>query len=146
MLEANRIFAEEKIKNAIQTGDFENLDGQGKPARLEKDVYIPPDKRIENDLIMNNNFTLDWIEEGNEINTLVRQITIRYHQLTLINKDLKYLDQTNTEFQDEIDLLNKRIFDYNLRVPNRTFSKNRITLSNIRRSCSKTTKPQTKKV
>jgi len=38
--------AEERIRDAIQRGEFDNLPGRGKPLNLEDDRHIPDDLRL----------------------------------------------------------------------------------------------------
>lgn len=38
--------AEQRIREAIENGEFDNLEGQGKPIRLEDEAWIPEDLRM----------------------------------------------------------------------------------------------------
>jgi hypothetical protein len=45
--------AEEKIRDAIQRGEFDNLPGRGKPLNLEDDRHIPDDLRLAYKVLKN---------------------------------------------------------------------------------------------
>ncbi len=47
------LIAEEKIKEAIRTGEFDNLPGQGKPLQLEDLSRVPPELRASYLLLKN---------------------------------------------------------------------------------------------
>lgn len=44
---------ENRIKEAIERGDFDNLPGYGKPLVLEDDSHIPPDLRLAYKILKN---------------------------------------------------------------------------------------------
>ncbi len=48
-----RLVAERKIREAIERGEFENLEGHGKPLRLEDDSGIPEDLRLAYKILRN---------------------------------------------------------------------------------------------
>ena len=45
--------AEDRIREAVQRGDFKNLAGSGKPLKLENDRYIPDDLRLAYKILKN---------------------------------------------------------------------------------------------
>ena len=45
--------AEERIRDAIQRGEFDNLPGHGKPLNLEDDRHIPDDLRLAYKVLKN---------------------------------------------------------------------------------------------
>lgn len=45
--------AEERIRDAIQRGEFDNLPGRGKPLNLEDDRHIPDDLRLAYKILKN---------------------------------------------------------------------------------------------
>ena len=45
--------AEERIRDAIQRGEFDNLPGRGKPLNLEDDRHIPEDLRLAYKVLKN---------------------------------------------------------------------------------------------
>lgn len=55
------IIAEDKIKKAIEEGEFDNLPGQGKPQKLEDLSHIPEELRVAYKVLKNSNM-LDDVE------------------------------------------------------------------------------------
>lgn len=45
--------AEERIREAIQRGEFENLSGSGKPLKFEDELHIPDDLRLAYKILKN---------------------------------------------------------------------------------------------
>lgn len=65
---------EEKIKQAIADGEFENLEGAGKPLNLDAYFSTPEDVRAGYTLLKNNNFVPEEVELLREIGILREQI------------------------------------------------------------------------
>ena len=59
--------AEEKIKEAMENGEFDNLPGKGKPLKLEEDAWIPEDLRMAYKLLKNAGCIPPELELRNEI-------------------------------------------------------------------------------
>lgn len=55
------------LREAREQGAFDNLPGKGKPIQWEDESMVPEDQRLANRLLKHNNFTLDWIEMGKEL-------------------------------------------------------------------------------
>ena len=64
--------AENKIREAIARGAFDNLPGAGKPLRLEDDSMIPDDLRVAYKILRNAGFIPPELEVRKEIVTLRR--------------------------------------------------------------------------
>ena len=58
---------EQRIRAAQKNGDFENLDGTGKPLRFDDDGYIPEDLRLAYKILKNADMTPPEIELKKEI-------------------------------------------------------------------------------
>ena len=69
--------AERRILEAIENGEFENLEGQGKPIIFEDETWIPEDLRMAYRFLKNSNCIPPELEMRNEIinmNTLMNTI------------------------------------------------------------------------
>jgi hypothetical protein len=53
ILAALERLAEERIRDAIQRGEFDNIPGRGKPLNLEDDRHIPDDLRLAYKVLKN---------------------------------------------------------------------------------------------
>ena len=69
MLFLERI-AEERIRDAIERGEFDNLPGAGKPLRLDGDRLVPGDLRIAYKILKDAGFLPPELELRKEILTL----------------------------------------------------------------------------
>lgn len=54
------------IEEAVEKGAFDNLPGRGKPLNLKKNPYAP-EQSLAYELLQNNDYTLPWIAERNEM-------------------------------------------------------------------------------
>jgi len=69
-----RKIAEERIKEAMEKGMFDDLPGKGKPIHLEDETWIPEDLRIAYRLLKKANFLPPELELRKEIVNLRRLI------------------------------------------------------------------------
>jgi hypothetical protein len=99
-----RVIAERKIREAMEAGEFENLDGHGEPLALEEDPYEDPAQRMAHRLLRNNGFAPAWIEESKEIDVEIRRL-----------HDAKHLSAE--EHRRRVEALNRRIAAFNLKTP-----------------------------
>ena len=83
--------AEERIREALQRGEFDNLSGSGKPLNLEDDRHIPEDLRLAYKILKNADCLPPELEIKKEINRaeeLLGEITDegeKYRQLKKLN-------------------------------------------------------------
>jgi hypothetical protein len=59
--------AERRIMEAIQNGEFDDLEGKGKPLVLEDETWIPEDLRIAYKFLKNAGCIPTELEERNEV-------------------------------------------------------------------------------
>jgi len=65
---------EEKIREAIARGEFDNLAGRGKPLDLEAYFNTPEDLRMAYSILKSNDFVPEEVEIFREIDGLKEQI------------------------------------------------------------------------
>jgi hypothetical protein len=94
-----------KIVEAMAEGAFEHLDGAGEPLDLNENPFEDPAQRMAHRLLRNNGFAPAWIEEGREIDVEIRRLKGNSHRFD------------DEELRNRVDLLNRRIAAYNLKVP-----------------------------
>jgi len=97
--------ADRKIREAMDEGAFEHLDGAGQPLDLTENPFEDPSLRMAHRLLRNNGFAPAWIEEGKEIE---REIQLLRVQAAGISE---------SERRWRIAAVNKRILAYNLKAP-----------------------------
>ena len=111
-----RLIADRKIQEAMEEGAFENLSGRGQPLPLEEDPFEDPSLRMAHRLLRNNGFAPGWIEESKEIEAAIAKL----------REDLRQGRIDAGEFRRQADVLNRRIFSFNLRAPSTAVHKRAI--------------------
>jgi hypothetical protein len=97
--------AERKIREAMEEGAFEHLDGAGEPLDLNENPFEDPAQRMAHRILRNNGFAPAWIEEARDIEAEIRYLNAIYPRLD------------DGERARRVDLLNRRIAAYNLKTP-----------------------------
>ena len=101
--------AENKIREAMARGEFENLPGAGKPLRLEDDSMIPDDLRVAYKILCNAGCIPPELEVRKEIVTLrdllrtiedgevkkekIRELNYKLMKLSIMGKRMVTLDE-----------------------------------------------------
>ncbi len=123
--------AEEKIRQAMQAGKFDQLSGKGKPLNLQENPYEPEGWGTAFRLLRQNGYSLPWIEVGMEIE----------HERLQAHRTLRNACQDSDEevkrrayelFASRIETLNRDILRYNLRVPAIVFERRMLDLETER--------------
>lgn len=103
--------ADRKIREAMEEGAFEHLDGAGDPLDLNENPFEDPAVRMAHRILRNNGFAPAWIGEGRDIDADIR----------FLKANLGRFD--TAELRRRVDLLNRRIASYNLKTPVATAQK-----------------------
>ena len=104
--------AERKIREALEEGAFDRLEGAGKPLDLTENPFEDPSLRMAHRLLKNNGFAPGWIEEAKEIEAESQ----RLQKQAAIPPD---------DYRRRVATLNSRIDLFNLKAPARTLHKRR---------------------
>lgn len=115
--------AENKIKDALEAGKFQNLPGSGKPIHWQENPYEPEGWGIAFSILKSNGFTLPWMEEGQEIDRDLASARQQFQQAYQRSASSDDLNTALSDFTHQIVGLNRRILGYNLRVPSPVFQK-----------------------
>jgi hypothetical protein len=99
------LVAERKIREAMEEGAFDHLEGKGQPLDLEENPYLDPALRMAHRILRNNGFAPAWIEEGKDLDVDIRRLRESREQCG------------PGEFRRRAAELNRRILAYNLKVP-----------------------------
>ena len=99
------LVAERKIREAMDEGVFDHLEGAGQPLDLSENPFEDPSDRLANRILKNNGFAPDWILEARDIESEIRRL--RAEPATLDAE----------EYRQRIENLNRRIRSYNLKTP-----------------------------
>ncbi len=66
--------AERRIKDAIDAGEFDNLEGMGRPLNLEDNPFVPEDMRAALKVLQNSGFAPDWMLLAQEIEADIERL------------------------------------------------------------------------
>lgn len=119
---------EELIRQAIESGKFNNLQGQGKPILLEENPLEDPEWRLANLILANSGFSPGWVQKRRDIeNDLesarkdIRRAWARCQSNTSADSapdfPIDEWQRAQEHFSLQVEELNKRIGDYNLETP-----------------------------
>jgi DnaJ homolog subfamily C member 28 len=122
---------EEQIRKARERGDFDNLEGAGKPLDLSENPYEPPELRMVMRILKNNDFTPYWIQLGKDIDADTAKLwkeveNFKKYSLTLVNQKqdgaaVKRYEEKKALFylekRREFEKMQKNILNYNLHCP-----------------------------
>ena len=82
---------EERIREAIERGELDNLEGKGKPLNLEDDSHLPDDLRLAYKVLKNANCLPPELELRKEIKTTeallagIKDTQEKYKQIKKLN-------------------------------------------------------------
>jgi len=96
--------AERKIREALEEGAFDHLEGTGEPLDLHEDPFQDPSLAMAHRLLRNNGFAPAWIEESKAID----EEAARLHDPA---------GAASRDFRDRVASLNRRIAAFNLAAP-----------------------------
>jgi hypothetical protein len=103
-MDAWHFIAERKIREAMEEGAFDHLEGAGKPLDLRENPFEDPSERMAHRLLKNNGLAPAWIEEAKEIEAESRRLRVRG---AVPAEDLG----------SRVAALNRRIRAFNLKAP-----------------------------
>ena len=96
--------AERKIREAMEEGAFDHLEGAGKPLDLSENPFEDSGLRMAHRLLKNNGFAPAWIEEA-------REIEAEFVRLRALG------ELSEPDFPSRVAALNRRILAFNLKAP-----------------------------
>jgi len=120
--------ADEIIRRAIQDGAFDNLPGKGKPLKLDENPHEPEEWRTAYRMLRSNGYSLPWLELRKEIEEAVERARSDARSAWKSGTE-GFWDRQKAVFQQRIEALNQRIFQYNLQAPSPVFHRQALDLS-----------------
>lgn len=119
--------AERKIAEAIKNGEFDNLRGMGEPLSLDD---LARDENLAHRLLVDNGFSLPWIEIKLQIDEDLEEASRRLSQRLEWLQGQGEISESSARWAAAIDKfrrmiheLNQSIDEYNLRVPRAQFQR-----------------------
>lgn len=120
--------ADEIIKRAMQDGAFDNLPGKGKPLTLDDNPHEPEEWRTAYRMLRSNGYSLPWLELRREIEEAVDRARFDARSARESGPE-DFWNQQKAVFQQRIEALNQRIFQYNLQAPSPVFHRQPLDLA-----------------
>ena len=127
---------DQKIREAIARGEFDDLPGKGDPIDLTENPFEDPELRLAHRMLRSAGFAPAWIEERKDI---VAELAAARNDLARVWKIAKNArgtgqedsaeerwKQASLDFQRKVEELNRRIKAWNLKVPAAGFQQERI--------------------
>jgi DnaJ family protein C protein 28 len=118
---------DQKIREAMEQGEFDDLPGKGKPVDTSENPFEDPELRLAHRILRNAGFAPSWIEERKDIEA---GLEIARNQLSKAWMILKRAQGSENEkgadgrwdkalnsFTQQVADLNGRIILWNLKVP-----------------------------
>lgn len=102
------LIAERKIREAMEEGAFDCLDGKGEPLDLTENPFEDPSLRMAHRLLTNNGFAPAWMEESKDIDAESHRLRGQARNQGSISPE---------EFRQRVEILNRRIVAFNLKAP-----------------------------
>lgn len=131
--------ADRRIQDAIDAGEFDNLDGMGKPLQFEENPFVPKELRAAFKVLENSGFAPDWMTVAQEIDAdLARIRTAADRHFIYLKKTLAEIgsnpyavkrlrtevsrlkaqhERASAQHKRELNDLNRKIDLYNQMVP-----------------------------
>lgn len=127
---------DQKIREAMEQGEFDDLPGKGKPVDPSENPFEDPEMRLAHRMLRNAGFAPPWIEERKDIDS---EFEIARNQLSQVWTVLQNAigtdnergarvrwEKTLTSFRKHAAELNRRIVAWNLKVPAAGFQRKMI--------------------
>jgi DnaJ homolog subfamily C member 28 len=118
---------DQKIREAMEQGEFDNLSGQGKPIDLSVNPFEDPDWRTAHRLLRNAGFAPGWIEELKDIDVELGVARRELQRARLVLKNARGTEHQSSgearwgkalgAFRNKVADLNRRIRAWNLKAP-----------------------------
>jgi DnaJ family protein C protein 28 len=129
--------AEKRLREAIESGEFDDLPGKGEPIDLRENPFEDPDLRTVHRLLRNAGFAPAWIEERKDIDaelaaaqTKLTRAWALFGQGGKAQSEAEW-ERSVKEFRDQVIELQQRIRIYNLKAPAAVFHRKHIDVEKI---------------
>ena len=139
---------DQKIREAMEQGEFDDLPGKGKPVDTSVNPFEDPELRLAHRMLRNAGFAPSWIEERKDIDAefenarrqLSRVWTVLQNALGTENERSARTrwEKALTSFRAQACELNQRIVKWNLKVPAAGFQR---SLIDIEKELSRVERP-----
>jgi DnaJ homolog subfamily C member 28 len=127
---------EQKIREAMDQGEFDDLSGKGEPIDLTENPFEDPDWRTAHRMLRNAGFAPAWIEERKDIETEIEAARTTLGRIWMVWRNARHTEHSGSaevrwrkaleDFRIKSVELNRRIEIWNLKAPAVGVHRNRI--------------------
>lgn len=124
---------DQKIREAMEQGEFDDLPGKGEPIDLSENPFEDPELRMAHRMLRNAGFAPPWIEERKDIDAefvVARTNLARVWSIFRKARGTKHeagaegrWEKALASFRQQTTQLNRRIAAWNLNVPSAGFQR-----------------------
>ena len=118
---------DQKIREAMERGEFDNLSGKGAPIDLSENPFEDPDWRTAHRLLRNAGFAPSWIEESKDIDAELEVARTNLARVWIVLQNARGNEfeksaearwgKSLKAFRAQAAQLNRRIAAWNLTIP-----------------------------
>ena len=118
---------DQKIREAMAKGEFDDLPGKGKPVDTSENPFEDPEMRLAHRMLRNAGFAPSWIEERRDIDSELEIARNKLSRVWTVVQNARGTDHERgararwekalTSFREQAAELNRRIVAWNLKVP-----------------------------
>lgn len=119
------------LKKAMERGEFDNLEGTGKPLNLGDNPFLPDEMHMAYKILKDNGYAPYWIELGKQIDAIRAKLNKevddfkKYTHMVFSEKRssgaIRRYEQVKNSFYIQsrkyLEEISKKILDYNLHCP-----------------------------
>jgi len=105
------------LDKADRDGTFDHLRGEGKPIEWQDETHVPEEQRLAYRVLRDNDCRLPWMDEAEALDCDLIKLRQQFHQAWLNAADAGERKALKTSWHQAVSEYNRRIFEYNLRVP-----------------------------
>jgi hypothetical protein len=125
-LDWTALIAERKIQEAMEAGEFDDLEGAGQPINLDDDPFASVEQRVANRVLKRYRALPEWLQIAKDIDTEIAALepsrakglrSIHYARNESARE--RAANRLRTEYRDRLDLINTLILKYNYMTPTR---------------------------
>lgn len=123
-LDWTAIVAERKIQEAIDAGEFDNLELAGKPLNLDENPFETVEQRVMNRVLRNARALPEWMQLEQDIRremdalpaTRARGLRAVRNARNLPSR-VRAAERLRSDFRERLDLVNTMLLKYNMNAP-----------------------------